>query len=97
MNQQTTISIDKETKKKAEKLAKAQGLTLSTVARILFRDYAQGKIEVGTRVVPRDENGLTQKKAKQLEKALMEIQNEKNLSPAFSTGEEAIEWLKNAT
>ena len=46
----TTLTIDKETREKAAKRAKADKLSVSTVARLLLRDYADGKISIGTRV-----------------------------------------------
>lgn len=96
MSNQTTISIDKDIKKLVDMIAKSQGLSVSAVARILFSDYVKGKIEIGTRVVARDENGFTPAKAKELDQALAEAQDETDLSPPFDRGEDAIKWLKNA-
>jgi len=56
---QTTLSIDKVTKKKAEQMAKKMHLTLSGVARILLNDFADGKIQIATVMITRDENNFT--------------------------------------
>ncbi|MEK7672413.1 MAG: hypothetical protein AAB373_00870 [Patescibacteria group bacterium] len=46
----TTISIKKDICYQAAKKAKAEGLSVSAVVRILLLDYADGKIEIGTRL-----------------------------------------------
>lgn len=46
----TTISIDKETRDKAAERAKEEKISVSAVVRILLNDYAEGKIQIGTRV-----------------------------------------------
>jgi len=43
----TSLSIDKEIRDLAAKRAKADKLSVSVVARMLLRDYAQGKISIG--------------------------------------------------
>ncbi len=45
----TTIAISKEIRNKASKKAKEDGLSMSSVVRILLLDYASGKIQIGTR------------------------------------------------
>ncbi|HBB02666.1 MAG: hypothetical protein US89_C0005G0079 [Candidatus Peregrinibacteria bacterium GW2011_GWF2_38_29] len=44
------ISIDKEIKDKAFKRAKDDNLSISFVVRMLLSDYANGKIQIGTRL-----------------------------------------------
>ena len=46
----TTISIDKETRDKAAERAKEEKISVSAVIRILLTDYAEGKIQIGTRM-----------------------------------------------
>lgn len=46
----TTISIDKETRDKAAKRAKKEKISVSAIVRILLIDYANGKIQIGTRI-----------------------------------------------
>ena len=45
----TTISFDEEIKALAEKKAKSQNMSLSSVARILIKDYALWNIEIWAR------------------------------------------------
>lgn len=44
----TSLSIDKDIRDLAAKRAKADKLSVSVVARMLLRDYAEGKISIGT-------------------------------------------------
>ncbi len=47
----TTISIPKSTKARAQKVAKKYDMSVSAVARILLNDFASGRIQIAT-VVP---------------------------------------------
>ncbi|KKP36237.1 hypothetical protein A2483_01595 [Candidatus Peregrinibacteria bacterium RIFOXYC2_FULL_33_13] len=47
----TTISIDKKIRDKAARKAQDDQLSVSAVIRILLNDYADGKIQIGTRMV----------------------------------------------
>ncbi|NQU63708.1 MAG: hypothetical protein HQ517_05420 [SAR324 cluster bacterium] len=91
---QTTLSIDKEIKAMAEERARIQHMSVSAVAGILLRDYALGKLEIGTRIPGRDENGFTSLKAKELDYALAEIEDEANLSPSFDNSKDSTNWLR---
>lgn len=44
----TTLSIDKDIRDLAAKRAKIDKLSVSVVARMLLRDYGQGKISIGS-------------------------------------------------
>lgn len=44
----TTLSIDKDIRDLAAKRAKMDKMSVSVVARMLLRDYAQGKISIGS-------------------------------------------------
>jgi len=90
---QTTLSIDKDTKKLAAKKASQQKMSVSTVARILLRDYAAGKLEIGSRSVERDENGFTKQASAKLNQLIQDSQDPKNLSPVFDNIDQAIEYL----
>ncbi|MFH1218397.1 MAG: hypothetical protein V1679_00980 [Candidatus Peregrinibacteria bacterium] len=46
----TTVSVDKEIRNSAAKKAKQDKLSVSAVVRILLMDYANGKIQIGTRL-----------------------------------------------
>lgn len=43
----TSLSIDKDVRDLAAKRAKADKLSVSAVARMLLRDYGEGKISIG--------------------------------------------------
>ncbi|MFA5829869.1 MAG: hypothetical protein WC843_05265 [Candidatus Gracilibacteria bacterium] len=90
---QTTLSIDKETKNLAASRAKKNGMSVSVVARIFLRDYATGKLDIGSRSVERDENGFTPQASGKLTQALEDVKNKRNLSPGFDNSKNAIEWL----
>jgi hypothetical protein len=47
---QTSISIDSQTRDRAAERAKAERMPLAAVVRILLTDYAEGSIDIGTRV-----------------------------------------------
>lgn len=82
---QTTLSIDKTTKQKAEQMAKKMHLSLSGVARILLNDFADGKIRIAT-VMIEDKH--------ELDTALRDVSNGKNLEGSFESAEEFISSLK---
>ena len=44
----TTISIPKSTKARAQKVAKKYDMSVSAVARILLNDFASGRIQIAT-------------------------------------------------
>ncbi|QQR54723.1 hypothetical protein IPG41_06080 [Candidatus Peregrinibacteria bacterium] len=46
----TTISIDKKTRDRAAKRAKREKISVSAIVRILLTDYAEGRIQIGTRI-----------------------------------------------
>jgi len=48
---QTSIAIDKATKNRAAKRAKAEHLPLAVIVRIFLNDYADGKLSIGTHAV----------------------------------------------
>jgi antitoxin component of RelBE/YafQ-DinJ toxin-antitoxin module len=87
-NTLTSLSIDKKIKEKAEKKAKELSLTLSGVTRILLNDFAEGKIRIGTIIVERDENGFSKFDQQELDKALIDTKNNKNLEGPFFSSEE---------
>ncbi|PIQ77119.1 hypothetical protein COV82_05985 [Candidatus Peregrinibacteria bacterium CG11_big_fil_rev_8_21_14_0_20_46_8] len=82
---QTTLSIDKVTKKKAEQMAKKMHLSLSGVARILLNDFADGKIQIATVMVVKD---------KELDEALRDVAQGKNIEGPFNSAEEFTASLK---
>ncbi len=91
---QTTLSIDKVTKKKAEKMAEKMHLSLSSVARILLNDFADGKIQIATVMITRDENLFTSKEQSDLDEVLADVAKGENLEGPFNSAEEFINSLK---
>lgn len=94
---QTTLSIDKETREMASAKAEENGMSVSVVARILLRDYAAGKLDIGSRSVERDENGFTAAASLKLDKTMEDINSNKNLSPTFENADDAVSWLHKQT
>jgi antitoxin component of RelBE/YafQ-DinJ toxin-antitoxin module len=90
----TTLSIDKITKQKAEQMAKKMHLSLSGVARILLNDFADGKIQIATVMITRDENNFTAKEKAELDMALQDAAQGKNLEGPFNSAEEFISSIK---
>ena len=82
---QTTLSIDKTTMRKAGEMAKKMHLSLSGVTRILLNDFADGKIQIATVMVFKDN---------ELDVALQDAVQGKNLEGPFNTAEEFINSLK---
>lgn len=91
---QTTLSIDKATKQKAERMAKKIHLSLSGVTRILLNDFADGKIQIATVMAVRDKNNFTPKESAELDMALRDVVQNKNLEGPFNSAEEFTNSLK---
>ncbi len=91
---QTTLSIDKTTKQRAEQIAKKMHLSLSGVARILLNDFADGKIQIATVMVTRDENDFTVMEKEELDMTLQDAAQGKNLEGPFNSAEEFISSFK---
>ena len=92
---QTTLSIDKITKRKAEQMAEKMHLSLSGVARILLNDFADGKIRIATVMMPiTDENNFTAKDRTELDTVLQEVSLGKNIEGPFNSAKEFIGSLK---
>jgi antitoxin component of RelBE/YafQ-DinJ toxin-antitoxin module len=86
----TTIAIDKKTKEKAEKRAKKEGISVSTLVRIFLNDYASGKINVGVAPSNLTENGFTP----EFENEILEAAKDPETYGPFDSAEEAIGFLR---
>ncbi len=82
------IKADRETKEKAQKVAKELGMPLSTVVNAYLKQFIRTK-EVHFFV----EGTLKKTVRKQLDKITEDVKRGRNLSPAFSSVEKAIEYL----
>ncbi len=83
------IKMDKKLKKKAQETASELGLPLSTIINNYLKTFVMEK-QV-TFSAPYVVNAKT---AKILDKALKEVQEGKNISPAFNNAKDAAEWLR---
>jgi len=88
----TTINIkaDKEVKEKAQKLARALGIPLSTIINAYLKQFIRTK-EVYF-YLERDLKPSAKKRLNRLQK---EVMKGKNLSPTFSNAKEAVHYLRS--
>lgn len=91
------VRVDAKLKKEAEKLLDSMGLDMPTLVRMTLKrmilmknlPFAMGHDKEV------DENGFTKKQSRELDKAIKESKNPKNLSRPFDTAEEAINYLNS--
>ena len=82
------VKTDKEVKEQAQALAKHLGVPLSTVVNAYLKEF----VHTGEFTLRREPQ-LKPEVAKRIEKAVAESKQGKGLSPAFSSAEEAMQWL----
>ena len=82
------VKTDVEVKKQAQALAKHLGIPLSTVVNAYLKEF----VHTGEFTLRREPR-LKPEVAKRIYKAIEESKSGKNLSPAFSTVEDAMQWL----
>ena len=91
----TTIHIktDKKIKERADKFAKANGVTLTTFVNLSLKQ----SLDMGRIILKSNEDTYepNEKTRKELKKILSDIKTGKNLSPAFSNMDDAFKWLRN--
>jgi len=82
--------MDKKLKERAMKKARAEGFPFSSVLTLATKSFVEGglSIEAVQRPV------LNDKTRKILDRALKDIKEGKNLSPAFDNAKDAIAYLK---
>lgn len=83
------IKTDIEVKNQAQALAKYLGVPLSTVVNSYLKEFVRS----GEFTLSREPK-LKPSVAKVLEKSIKEAQAGINVSPAFSSADEAMAWLK---
>lgn len=90
MNNKTVINIkaDKDVKEKAKKIAKELGVPLSTIINAYLKEFIRNR-EVRLSLEPQ----LRPEIEKILKKASEDFKKGKNISPVFSSMEEAIKYL----
>ncbi len=84
------IKADREVKENAQKAAKDLGLTLTDVINASLRNFIRTR-EVYFSDIP----VMTPELEKLLDRVEEDIKHNRNLSPAFKTAKEALEYLDN--
>ncbi len=84
------IKADKEVKENAQALARKMGLNLSDVINASLRNFIRTR-----EVIFSDSPQMTPQFEKYLETIEEDIKKGRNLSPAFKSADEAIDWLKS--
>ncbi len=85
-----SVKVDKETKKKAQVLAKDLGLPLSTIINANLREFVKSG-EITFSIEPK----IKPEVWKLLRKASADYGTGKNISPTFSSAKEAIDYLNS--
>ncbi len=91
MTTQVIFKIDEKLKNQAMKKAHRDGLPFAAVLKLATQAYADGKLDVELAPPPRLNIGTR----RMLRRELADIKKGKNLSPAFRTAAEAINFLKS--
>lgn len=90
MTTQILFRIDKKLKDRAMEKARHEGVALSSVLKLATKAFVEGALDiqlVGT-------TKLGSATEKRFARSLLDIQKKKNLSPAFSTADKAIRYLR---
>jgi len=82
------IKIDKKIKEEAQKLAKSLGLNLSQIANASYKQFIRSREFTFT-----EGYTMTPYLEKVIEEAERDYKAGKNISPAFVSVDEAMEWL----
>ena len=82
------IKVDKETKEKAQLLAKELGLPLSTIVNANLKEFIRSG-EATFSIEPKIKSIVWE----ELKKATVDYKEGKNISPTFSSAKEAIDYL----
>jgi len=91
MNTQVIFKLDSEIKNQAMKKAQKEGIPFAAVLKLATKAYIMGDLEI--KLTPNEQLKAAAKK--KLEKSLQDIKNKKNLSDAFDSAEDAIQFLKS--
>lgn len=89
MNTTLHVTVDKQTKDAAAKLAGNMGLDLSTLVKASLKMFVQTQtfhVEHAPRMTPYLEKIIAQ--------ARMDLKAKKNVSPDFSNAKQAMGWLR---
>ena len=92
MTTQMIFRIDNKLKQAAQKRAKKQGITLSDLYQQATKSFVNGELAVTLTPTTEIPNTRTARILRQIAK---DVRVGKNLSPAFSTAEDAVQYLEN--
>ncbi|MEX2341240.1 MAG: hypothetical protein WD605_02880 [Candidatus Paceibacterota bacterium] len=90
MNTQIIFKVDSKIKAKAMKRAKQEGVPFSSFLKMATEKYAAGELGIGI-VNPAEK--FNAKTARIIRAALRDVEQGKNLSPAFSSAAEMDKYL----
>ncbi|HEY4507780.1 MAG TPA: hypothetical protein VJJ47_02820 [Candidatus Paceibacterota bacterium] len=88
---QFAFNIDKTLKDKAVRKARAEGIPFSAVLNFAAKAFVKGDLEIGLVAEP----DINEKTKRKLRAALRDIKKGKDLSPKFSSAEEAFAYLES--
>ena len=90
MTTQIVFTIDPKVKAQAMKRAKQAGVPFASVLKLATKAFAEGRFSVD---VMREER-FNAKTTRRIRAALRDVEQGKNLSPAFDTMADAVKWLE---
>jgi antitoxin component of RelBE/YafQ-DinJ toxin-antitoxin module len=91
MTSQVIFKIDKKIKDQAMKKAQGEGIAFSSVLKLATQAYIGGSLNVRLVAEPK----VNAETRKILARELLEIKQEKNVSPRFGNARDAVDFLKN--
>lgn len=91
MTTQVIFKIDKKLKHQAMKKAQGEGVPYSVVLKFATQAYVNGDLDMKLVSQPR----LNAKTRRELKQTMKDIEQGKNLSPAFDNVDDAIAYLKS--
>jgi hypothetical protein len=91
MNTQVIFNLDKKLKAQAMKKAQSQGIPFGVILKLATKAFIDGDFDIG--LISKEEFNPTTRKS--IKKSLEDIKKGKNLSPQFTTAEDAMKWLNS--
>lgn len=91
MTSQVIFKIDKKLKDQAMKKAQNEGIPFASVLKLATKAYVHGHLTLGL-IGSEEFNAATKKELKTAQK---DIAKGKNLSPSFTSADEAINYLES--
>jgi antitoxin component of RelBE/YafQ-DinJ toxin-antitoxin module len=91
MNTQIIFNIDKKLKDQAMKKAQNEGMPFGLVLKLATKAFVEGTLGIGLIQEP----VFNKRTSSDIEAALKDIKNNKNISPKFKTAKDAIAYLKS--